>query len=93
MKNLIFIILSLIVVGCASHNDKSAKTEKDLCDINLNKISNYSAEYSMTTGEPEDSQLKALHAQAQQYKEAGNIKGCISTSEQALSIIGQRSNH
>lgn len=92
MKNLIILTLSLMVIGCASNSKDSTTADHNLCDINLNKIANYSAQFSMTTGEPENSQLKALHAKAKEYKEAGDTKNCIATSEQALSIIGQHSS-
>lgn len=91
MKNVIIITLAFMVIGCTS-NDKDSTTGHNLCDINLNKIANYSAEFGMTTGEPENSQLEALNAKAKEYQQAGDIKNCIATSEQALSIIAQHSS-
>ncbi len=91
MKNLLFVALAFTVVGCSSNSDHSA-TSQNLCEVNLNKISNYSAQYASTTGEPENSQLKMLHEKAKYYKQMGDVKNCIATSEQALSIIAQHTN-
>lgn len=95
MKQLIMIVVgcfvSLVTFGDTTGN--SVADVKNLCDINLNKLANYRAQYAMTTGEPEDSQLKELHAKARKYKEAGDTKNCIAVSEQALSIIAQHSNN
>lgn len=95
MKQLMMIVIGCFVLlaACGTTTNSSKADEKNLCDINLNKLANYSAQYAMTTGEPEDSQLKELHAKARKYKEAGDTKNCIAVSEQALSIIAQHSNN
>ncbi|MFD1261906.1 hypothetical protein [Entomomonas asaccharolytica] len=92
MRNLLIISLALMAIGCSSNNNHSSTVDHNLCDINLNKIDNYRAQFSMTTGEPENTQLKELHEKAKEYKAAGDTKNCIATSEQALSIIAQHSN-
>lgn len=90
MKSLVIITISLMAVGCSQTKGKAE--DKNLCDINLNKISNYDAEFGITTGEPESSQIKNLYQNAQDSKKTGDIKNCISTSEQALAIINSISN-
>lgn len=91
MKNLILVTLAFTIVGCTSNSNHSTTTQ-NLCEVNLNKIANYSAQYAPTTGEPENTQLKMLHQRARDYQQAGDIKNCIATSEQALSIIAQHTN-
>lgn len=84
MKYLILAITAFTIAGCAS---QQKETDPNLCDINLNKISNYKAQFGLTTGEPERSQIATLYKQAQDYKTANDVENCIATSEQALSII------
>ena len=90
MKYLLFIVSAFVVTGCASQNKAPPQ---NLCDININKISNYKAQHGLTTGEPERSQLEALYKQAQTYKTANDVENCIATSEQALSIINNISTN
>lgn len=84
MKYIMFIMILFTMLGCTSQGKEN---NPSLCDINIDKISSYKAQYGLTTGEPERSQLDMLYKQAQQYKTTNDIKNCISTSEQALSII------
>lgn len=88
MNKIIIFIFSLIASSIAF-----AEIEPNLCDINLTKVANYRAEYAITTGEPEKSELKALHEKAEQYQKQGDIKNCIAATEQALSIIARHANN
>lgn len=90
MKSLVIVIMGLVIVGCSQ---KGTNSDKNLCDINLNKLSNYKAEYGITTGQPELGQIQSLYKNAQNYKKAGDIKNCISSSEQALAIINNITNN
>lgn len=90
MRTLLLVIISLMVVGCTKNSNV---TNENLCDINLNKIANYKAEYGITTGQPELGQIRSLYKSAQDYKKAGDVKNCISTSEQALAIINNIANN
>lgn len=91
MKILAIAVISLLMVGCSQQSNK--ERDNNLCDINLNKISNYKAEFGITTGEPELGQIRTLYQSAQNYKKAGDIKNCIASSEQALAIINNIANN
>lgn len=91
MKILAIATISLMVVGCSQQSNEAR--DNNLCDINLNKISNYKAEFGVTTGEPELGQIRTLYQSAQDYKKTGDIKNCISSSEQALAIINNIANN
>lgn len=61
--------------------------DTDLCDRNLEQISNYRATDAATMGEPNKSRIQDLRSQAQEFRRNGDIRNCISVTEQALNLL------
>ncbi len=58
----------------------------DLCSLNLQKLDDAKSS-TATLMDPLKSQIEDLHSKAQQEQAAGDNKGCIATTTQALDLL------
>lgn len=83
------IFASSLTFAATSSEVPAQNADNDLCDRNLEQISNYRATDKTTMGEPNKSRVQELRSQAEEFRRDGDIRNCISVSEQALTILKQ----